>query len=159
MVMPETHQKIRRKLYNSWRAMKERCDNQKNKRYSSYGGRGISYDYKWDSFSGFYADMGDSYIEGYTLDRIDVDGDYNKQNCRWATNTEQCYNQRKRKDNTTGKPGVGFHKKNQKWTAYISINRKQIYLGSFDNFLDAVSARNIAEIDYYGYLKIKDGND
>ena len=140
-------------IYNSWRGMKERCDNPKNKRYDSYGGRGITYDKKWSTFLGFYEDMGSSYIEGFELDRINVNDNYYLENCRWSNQSEQAYNQRKRSDNKSGKTGVGYHKKNNKWTAFIRVNDKQIYLGSFSNIEDAIKARENAEIEYYGYLR------
>lgn len=149
----KSHGMTKTKIYNSWRGMKERCDNPNNKRYSSYGARGITYDSKWVTFDGFYSDMGSSYVESFELDRIDVNGNYCKENCRWVTESEQAYNQRKRTDNKSGKTGVGYHKKNKKWTAFIRVNDEQIYLGSFEYFEDAVKAREEAEIKYYGYLR------
>jgi hypothetical protein len=149
----KSHGLTKKPIYNSWRGMKERCDNPKNKRYSSYGGRGITYDVRWINFSAFLEDMGETYIDGYELDRINVNGNYNKDNCRWSTQSEQAYNQRKRSDNKSGKTGVGYHRKNDKWTAFIRFNDKQIYLGSFSNIEDAIQAREEAEIKYYGYLR------
>jgi hypothetical protein len=149
----KSHGMTKTKIYNSWRGMKERCDNPNNNRYSYYGARGIMYNKKWVTFEGFYSDMGESYLEGFELDRIDVNGNYCKENCRWTTQSEQCYNQRKRTDNKSGKTGVGYHKRNKKWTAFIRVNDKQIYLGSFEIFEDAVKAREEAELKYYGYLR------
>ena len=147
----KTHGLSRSKIHNSWRAMKERCENTKNKRYSSYGGRGITYDLKWKTFDGFYEDMGDSHVDGLELDRIDVNGNYCKENCRWADQAEQCYNQRLRKDNKTGRTGVWFNKKTGKYLAYIRFKNKRINLGYYSNFEDAVKVREEAEIEYYGY--------
>ena len=80
--------------YNSWRAMIQRCTNSRNKFYWDYGGRGIKVCPEWlESFAAFYADMGDR-PEGKTLDRKAVDGDYTKENCRWATGTQQALNKR-----------------------------------------------------------------
>ena len=149
-----THGLTKSKIYNSWRGMKRRCTNPNNSNFEIYGGRGITFDQKWDTFNGFYEDMGYSYQEGLELDRIDVNGNYCKENCRWSDQSEQCYNQRKRKDNSSGRTGVNWHVKNQKWTASIRVNNKIIYLGSFINFEDAVKAREVAEIEYYGYNKL-----
>lgn len=146
-----THNLSKSQIYNSWRGMKERCDNPNNSHFDIYGGRGISFDHKWSTFNGFYEDMGGSYVEGWELDRIDVNGNYCKDNCRWVDQSEQCYNQRKRKDNSTGRTGVNWHKKNSKWTASIRFDNKSIYLGSFEYFEDAVIARELAELEYYGY--------
>ena len=77
--------------YNSWRAMKERCDNPNNSHYAIYGGRGVRYRPEWGSFEHFYADMGDR-PRGTTLDRKDPNGEYSKDNCLWATAKEQSRN-------------------------------------------------------------------
>lgn len=77
-----------------WKGMKQRCDNPKRKDYAYYGGRGISYDPKWSTLSGFLADMGDRPSLKHTLDRIDSNKGYSKDNCRWATRSQQARNQR-----------------------------------------------------------------
>lgn len=74
--------------YKTWRSMKARCDYPKVNGYSRYGGRGISYDIRWGLFANFLADMGER-PEGMTLDRIDGDKHYYKENCKWSTRAEQ----------------------------------------------------------------------
>jgi hypothetical protein len=80
------------RTYTVWVNMKQRCTNPKNKDWDSYGGRGITVCTSWlASFENFLADMGES-PSGKTIDRIDNDGHYVKENCRWATGEQQRQN-------------------------------------------------------------------
>ena len=89
-----THGKTNTPTYRSWSSMVQRCTNINNDRYTSYGGRGIKIDPFWESsFEHFLQDMGER-PSNTSLDRIDVDGDYTKDNCRWATRQEQQRNRR-----------------------------------------------------------------
>lgn len=81
------------KTYMIWRQMLSRCDNPKNKRYADYGGRGIWVSPQWRSFENFLDDMGEA-PEGLSIDRIDNDSGYCKDNCRWATKPVQRRNAR-----------------------------------------------------------------
>jgi hypothetical protein len=97
----------RHPLYNRWKDLKKRCYNPRSKSYHNYGGRGIKVCDRWRvSFSNFLSDMGDSFTPGKTIDRIDNDGDYCKENCRWATPVEQCGNTRKNRIVVVGGSGV-----------------------------------------------------
>lgn len=81
--------------YLSYNSMKNRCYNQKNNRYNTYGGRGIKVCQRWlgrRGFHNFLQDMGLKPGKNYSIDRIDIDGDYCPQNCRWTTNAEQATN-------------------------------------------------------------------
>ena len=85
---------INTKVYRCWQSMKQRCLNKNDIGYKNYGGRGITVCPEWlNSFKNFYADMGKK-PEGLSLDRIDNDGNYCKENCRWATLEEQHNNTR-----------------------------------------------------------------
>lgn len=86
-----------KEAYTSWMAMKQRCDNPTRKDYKYYGGRGVSYSRSWEHFPNFYRDMGDPPCSSVTgerlsLDRLDVNGNYSKENCVWSTRSEQQLN-------------------------------------------------------------------
>lgn len=87
------HGKSKSDIYSVWASMIQRCRDPNNKRWSSYGGRGISVCDRWLRFENFLADMGER-PKGLTLDRVDVNGDYEPSNCRWATDKQQANNTR-----------------------------------------------------------------
>lgn len=88
----KTHGMTGTKVFNIWRGIKDRCLNPRSTAYKHYGGRGIDLCAEWMSFERFYSDMGDN--NGLTIDRIDNEKGYSKDNCRWASMSVQMRNRR-----------------------------------------------------------------
>ena len=119
--------------YHSWVGMKQRCSNKRNKAYKHYGGRGIRYCAEWESWAGFYADMGER-PEGYTLERVDVNGDYCPENCIWLEKRKQGTNKRPQK--SLAKPTVKQRTKSC-WVITMSVKGKSKYFGARSSIAEA----------------------
>ena len=89
-----THNMSESMEYESWSRMKNRCNNVYSKDFEMYGGRGIKVCERWNKFENFYADMGARPSPKHSLERIDNDGNYEPDNCKWATIEEQNNNKR-----------------------------------------------------------------
>jgi hypothetical protein len=132
------------RLYEIWSGMKKRCYNSKTEYYCNYGGRGITICDEWSEFVNFnnWA-MESGYNDLLFIDRIDNDGNYEPDNCRWVTREVNMQNTRILKiTNTSGYRGVSFHIRRQKWQSSIQNNNVSIYLGLFDTAKEAAIAYN-----------------
>lgn len=101
-----THGQTGTRLYKVRGEMRRRCENEHAQNYPLYGGRGVKVCERWLKFEAFFEDMREGYARGLTLDRIDVNGGYCKENCRWVTAEEQAQNRR----NTILIAGVSLRK-------------------------------------------------
>lgn len=120
------HGKATDPVYRVWNSMVQRCTNPNNTGYASYGGRGVNVCDKWLKFEGFIEDMGDR-PESLTIDRIDPNGDYCKENCRWVTMKVQGNNRRTNRVIEYN----GVSKTMQEWAEHLCINK-----GTLRNRLD-----------------------
>jgi hypothetical protein len=91
--------KTHRKLYEVWCKIRQRCNSTTNKDYKNYGARGIKVSEEWNTFQQFMLDMGER-PEGHSLDRMDNDKGYSKENCSWSTRSQQGRNRRDTKLHT-----------------------------------------------------------
>jgi len=119
--------------YCSWYNMRSRVLG-RTERKERYAGRGITCDPRWEIFTNFLADMGPRPV-GKTLDRRDNNGNYTKQNCRWATPTQQTKN--RRPYGRTGVHGVYKTPSKSRYQAIVSWHGKQIHVGYFDDVKSA----------------------
>ena len=89
-----THGQHGTPTYNIWKGMRDRINRKKHKDYIHYGGRGIRYCERWEDYTAFLADLGEC-PPGYSLERVDVNGDYCPENCCWIPFNEQMKNTRR----------------------------------------------------------------
>ena len=152
----KTHGLGNTRLYRIWSSIKKRTLNPKYKQYNDYGGRGITICEEWkNDFMSFYDwAMCNGYSDELSLDRIDNDGGYSPENCRWTTRTIQSRNQKVYKNNSSGYKGVYFNKRRGKYQAQIKVNKKIIYLGSYLNVIEGAIAYNnyIIENNLEGFI-------
>lgn len=125
LLLNKSHGMYKSRIYSTWNSMKERCYNANNPRYPHYGGRGIRVCEEWlNSFQAFHDwAVSSGYSDDLTIDRIDVNGDYCPENCRWATIAEQ-------NSNTTRNVSVEINGKTQtlsQWAKESGIHKNTLF--------------------------------
>ena len=152
----KTHGLSNTRLNRIWSAIKARTSNTNYKCYRDYGGRGITICDEWkNDFTSFYTwAISNGYSDELSIDRIDNDGNYCPENCRWVTQTMQCRNQRIQKNNTSGYKGVCYRKDNNNFRVSLSVNKKIINLGTFPTPVEGAVAYNnyIIENNLEGFI-------
>ena len=112
------------RLYRIWKHMRNRCNNKNNEAYHNYGGRGIKVCGEWNDYLVFKKwAIANGYNDSLTIDRIDVNGDYEPLNCRWVTRKQQNHNQRKNIILTYR----GVSKTASQWADDLGMTRSCIY--------------------------------
>ena len=132
--------------YNTWRAMIRRCTIPTDKDYPRYGGKGVTVCLAWMKYEQFAKDMGEPQGDE-TLDRINVYGNYDPSNCRWAGVQTQNRNTRLRVNSTTGYIGVSVVGK--RFLAKITVGKKSYYSKLCDTVEEAAAARKELETRYW----------
>lgn len=148
----ESHHETKTRLYHIWINIKSRCFDEGSTAFKHYGGRGITVCREWaTSYLSFKEwAIANGYSDELSIDRINVDGNYCPENCRWVSGSIQQFNKRKPRRNTSGHVGISWNKEAGKWYSYITKDYVMHFLGSFDSLDDAIAARKAAEIQYFG---------
>jgi hypothetical protein len=127
------------RAYGSWQNMRTRCNNPNSRDYRWYGARGIVVCPEWNKFENFLKDMGDPPTQLHTIERNDVNGNYEPSNCRWATMEEQRLNKR-----TTEHP---LGKSGERWISITKDSKYRVtigdkYIGVYKTLDEAILIRN-----------------
>lgn len=158
-------------LHTTWRMMNVRCYDTRHKAYHRYGARGVlvNSNWRWDNPKGFFnfvTDVGER-PEGTTLDRIDNDKEYSKENCKWSTKKEQQNNIGLGLRNKSGDMGVSFDPYHNAWIAQIGMLGSTKNLGIFNvddkelaikryETIKKIKIEQGDQVAYDYYLSIKD---
>ncbi|SSY69947.1 Uncharacterised protein [Priestia megaterium] len=124
-----THGLSKHRLYSIYENMRKRCNDPSHKAYKHYGGRGIKICEAWsNSVEAFIRDMGDSFEEGLTLERKDVNGNYSPENCKWATMIEQGSNRRNNRHITVFGEKMTVIQASRKYNINVSTLRHRLFV-------------------------------
>ena len=120
--------------YKVWRDMKYRCFTPSCNLYQYYGARGITVSEDWLEFDNFYRDMGERPSKYHTLERLDVSGNYCKENCIWVTKSDQSHN----KTNNVEHVGLNYNSKLKTYTGRITHMGKRLTTPASTNYYQAL---------------------
>lgn len=130
----------------AWHMLRDRCNNPNSQAYGDYGGRGNNVDPTWnESFEAFYEHIGPRPSPKHSIDRIEVNGNYEPGNVRWATRALQQANQRVRKNSQTGVRGVYPNPAGSGFVARLMIGGKNVLNVTLPTLEAAAEARQVAE--------------
>lgn len=152
------HGECSSRLYRAWKNMRSRCRHKSRHDYSSYGGRGIAVCDEWSQSYSAFRDWAhaNGYEDSLELDRIDVNGNYEPSNCRWATRSQQMANIRKVSGACSSKfKGVSWIKRRRKWRVQLEAKGVSRFIGEFKSELEAALAYDDAAYKLrgeYAYL-------
>ena len=133
--------------HRAWSSMRQRCLNPQHPQFRDWGGRGITICERWDQYVAFLSDMGRRPSPKHSLDRIDVNGNYEPSNCRWTTKDVQQHNRRAKSN--TGHLGVSWQARDQSYS-WACTRRGQQRKGTCKSLEEAIAARNAAKQELYG---------
>lgn len=155
------------RLYKEWAGMHHRCYRPTASHFEHYGGRGIQVCAEWSGHDGFDAfaqwSLDNGYAEGLEIDRIDTDDGYRPDNCRWVNHKDNSRNRNTYRNAVRASKAISVDEKiigvifrpsktgvGGKWRAMITVDGKNISLGSYARKEDAIQARLNGERKYWG---------
>lgn len=152
-----THGESATSLYKNYHAILQRCYNIESDNYENYGGRGIKVCERWldteKGYINFKEDMGSKPSKNFSIERKDVNGDYCPENCVWESSSVQGFNRRKLKLNTSGRTGVYWYKKRERYVVKIMKDGKEHWFGQYKEFEAACDAAEKGEIKLFGFSR------